>query len=293
MAPLVKHSGPLLGYNNNVPYRGETFHVQTEDSGSKRPHVFTHLFADGGRVIKTIKLSYQHYLGTEDLPDKVRLLMRDQHKSMVIALRDGELDPLIDGGRADIEERTAPELAPPSVEAPDSQPIELVGRATGSDEREFYRQMDELSREASPGAPGRPTPPPSEGPGSYSFVGMSSAPPTTRRGHNPSSPSVGTPTPPPRASTPPAADVVAPVPAELEPAVVVAPAPVKPSAVALEPAVAPAPSVAAQPQGQAGAAATAAPEGAAAQQWHGFGFRFVTERRFDEVVSAFLARRES
>ena len=80
----LKHSGPLLGYNNNVPYKGDVFHVQTEDSGSKRPHVFTHLFADGGRVVKTTKTSYAHYVGNDNLTDRVRALMREQHKGMVL-----------------------------------------------------------------------------------------------------------------------------------------------------------------------------------------------------------------
>src|SRR5437773_1302277 len=36
-----------MGFNNNVKYQGQVFHVQTEDSGLDAPHVITHLFADG------------------------------------------------------------------------------------------------------------------------------------------------------------------------------------------------------------------------------------------------------
>src|SRR5689334_19600963 len=42
-----------LGFNNNDQYQGATYHDQTEDSGSDRPQIITHLFADGGRVIKS------------------------------------------------------------------------------------------------------------------------------------------------------------------------------------------------------------------------------------------------
>ena len=41
---------PLLGYNTNVRHKGKLYHIQTEDSGVNRPHIITHLFADGGRL---------------------------------------------------------------------------------------------------------------------------------------------------------------------------------------------------------------------------------------------------
>src|SRR5436853_3548334 len=44
-----------VGFNNNVKYKGQVFHIQTEDSGLDKPHVITHLFADGGRIIKSHK----------------------------------------------------------------------------------------------------------------------------------------------------------------------------------------------------------------------------------------------
>jgi hypothetical protein len=93
-------TSPLLGFNNNVKHRGRLFHIQTEDSGVKHPHVITHLFADGGRILKTTKTSYAEHVGSERLADVVRELMKEQHKAMFIALRDGEFDHLFteDGG---------------------------------------------------------------------------------------------------------------------------------------------------------------------------------------------------
>ncbi len=46
-----------VGFNNNVKYKAQTFHIQTEDSGLGKPHIITHLFADGGRILKTTKTS--------------------------------------------------------------------------------------------------------------------------------------------------------------------------------------------------------------------------------------------
>jgi len=83
---------PLLGFNNNVKHRGRLFHIQTEDSGIRHPHVITHLFADGGRILKTIKTSYAQHIGNDRLSAVVRELMKEQHKTMFIALRDGTFD---------------------------------------------------------------------------------------------------------------------------------------------------------------------------------------------------------
>jgi hypothetical protein len=89
---MAKTQSPLLGYNTNVRHKGKVFHIQTEDSGVAKPHVMTHLFADGGRIIKSVKTSYADRLDTPDLQAQVKKLMQDQHKAMFIALRDGLYD---------------------------------------------------------------------------------------------------------------------------------------------------------------------------------------------------------
>jgi hypothetical protein len=93
---LAKPSSPLVGFNNNVKHHGRIFHVQTEDSGVKRPHIVTHLFADGGRIIKSTRTDYTEHLGQADMQVTIRRLMKEQHKAMFIALRDGQLNDTID-----------------------------------------------------------------------------------------------------------------------------------------------------------------------------------------------------
>jgi hypothetical protein len=83
---------PQLGYNTNVRHKGKLYHIQTEDSGIDHPHVVTHLFADGGRIVASKKTSYADRVGSEGLPDQVKKLMQAQHKAMFIALRDGIYD---------------------------------------------------------------------------------------------------------------------------------------------------------------------------------------------------------
>jgi hypothetical protein len=96
----VKHPSPLLGYNNNVRHKGKVFHVQTEDSGVKYGHIITHLFMDGGRILKSVKTSYSEYVENDRMGEIVREMMKQQHKAMFIALRDGKFDAIIDGAEA-------------------------------------------------------------------------------------------------------------------------------------------------------------------------------------------------
>ena len=86
-----------VGFNNNVKYKGSVFHVQTEDSGIERPHVITHLFGDGGRIIQSHKRTYEQELHRDDIALYVRQLMKAQHMEMCIALREGRFDEIIAG----------------------------------------------------------------------------------------------------------------------------------------------------------------------------------------------------
>jgi pSer/pThr/pTyr-binding forkhead associated (FHA) protein len=74
--------------------------VQTEDSGLDKPHVMTHLFADGGRIIKSFKRSYADAVTRPDVSTFVKALMKGQHMEMVVALRDGRFDGVIEGREA-------------------------------------------------------------------------------------------------------------------------------------------------------------------------------------------------
>jgi hypothetical protein len=86
-----------VGFNNNVKYKGHTFHIQTEDSGLDKPHVFTHLFADGGRILKSHKRSYADHVRQSDVATYVRALMKGQQLEMALALREGRFDDVIEG----------------------------------------------------------------------------------------------------------------------------------------------------------------------------------------------------
>jgi hypothetical protein len=89
-----------MGFNNNIKFQERVFHVQTEDSGLDQPHIITHLFADGGRVIKSHKRFYAEHVKRPDVAEYVRSLMKAQHLEMVIKLREGAFDAVIAGKKA-------------------------------------------------------------------------------------------------------------------------------------------------------------------------------------------------
>src|SRR5450755_1435473 len=120
---------PLLGFNNNVRHRGRIFHIQTEDSGVKNPRIVTHLFADGGRIIKTTRTEYAEHVTRADVQVYVRSLMKEQHKGMFTALRLGELDTMLETVCGPFEQPAqASKLPPPVVTAP--PPSQVLPLAT-------------------------------------------------------------------------------------------------------------------------------------------------------------------
>ncbi len=83
------------GFNTNIRYRGVTFHVQTEDSGRAHPHVSTHLY-HGGTIVASEKCDYADLLVSAEPEAEVRVLMENQHKSMLDRLRRAKFDELIE-----------------------------------------------------------------------------------------------------------------------------------------------------------------------------------------------------
>ena len=86
-----------VGFNNNVKFGGNVYHIQTEDSGLDKPQVVTHLFADGGRIIKSHKRTYATEVDRADVATHVRALMKGQQMEMAILLREGKFDEVIAG----------------------------------------------------------------------------------------------------------------------------------------------------------------------------------------------------
>ena len=97
----------LIGYNTNITYKDKIYHIQTEDSGLKNPVIVTLLYSKGA-ILASKKTSYEHILDDPDFKDKVRKLMKAQHKIMIKELLAGKYTG----------EYTAEEVSEETVEQP-------------------------------------------------------------------------------------------------------------------------------------------------------------------------------
>ena len=98
----------LIGYNTNVPYKGTIYHVQTEDSGLKSPVITTLLYIKG-TILASKKTNYSHLVDSPDYKEKVRELMKEQHKAMLRELIAGKHTRETETPSVPGNENTAPE----------------------------------------------------------------------------------------------------------------------------------------------------------------------------------------
>lgn len=80
-----------LGFNQNIVYKGETYHVQTEDGGGNNPVITTLLFR-GGVILASRRTEYSDILKSDRLKDAIKELMVEQHRTMIKHLLEGSLD---------------------------------------------------------------------------------------------------------------------------------------------------------------------------------------------------------
>ena len=95
-----------LGYNHNVRHAERVWHVQTEDSGVRNPHIFTHLFHQG-TILASKRVDYDPELPIE----AVQKLMQTQHKAMLRSLKDGAFDEKIAQFLSALISTGAPQIA--------------------------------------------------------------------------------------------------------------------------------------------------------------------------------------
>lgn len=84
----------VVGFNHNFIYKGQVYHVQTEDSGIKNPHIITLLYR-GGTILSSKKTSYADIIKIDNLEAVVEDLMKSQHREMLRLLKSGNLDELL------------------------------------------------------------------------------------------------------------------------------------------------------------------------------------------------------
>lgn len=115
----------VVGFNHNFSYKGQLYHVQTEDSGVRNPHIITLLYR-GGTILASKKTSYADIIKIDNLDAVVEDLMKTQHREMLRLLKQGEFDSLL--GLAPSPPPAAPPVrpsTPPPVITPtrDATPV--------------------------------------------------------------------------------------------------------------------------------------------------------------------------
>ncbi len=123
----------LVGYNTNISYKGTVYHVQTEDSGIKNPHIITLLYHKG-TILSSKKINYAHIAAAPDYREKVRELMKEQHKAMIKELIAGKHTQEQALPQTPLEASAEPpgpstgtEAAPPAAEKPAETEVETKG----------------------------------------------------------------------------------------------------------------------------------------------------------------------
>jgi len=112
----------VVGFNHNVRYKDQIFHIQTEDSGLKSPHIITLLYV-GGTILASKKTSYADISKVDNLEAVVEELMKEQHKDMLRNLKNGAFDDRITqflGGK------TSPEVAKEMAAPPEPAAVSRV-----------------------------------------------------------------------------------------------------------------------------------------------------------------------
>jgi hypothetical protein len=122
----------VVGFNHNIKYRGQTYHAQTEDSGSVRAQVVTHLFL-GGNIVASKRTGYADIAAAENLADVVRALMEEQHKEVLRNLVHGVYDhaalplaPVRDFAPAHAPAASPAAAPPPPVEEMPARPADTL-----------------------------------------------------------------------------------------------------------------------------------------------------------------------
>jgi hypothetical protein len=79
----------ITGYNQDVPYKGKTFHVQTEDRGKENPVIETLIYL-GGEIVSSFKTSYQKMLERGCSEGEIAALLEKQHRRIVVEVKLGK-----------------------------------------------------------------------------------------------------------------------------------------------------------------------------------------------------------
>lgn len=84
----------IPGFNTQVVFRGQNYHIQTEDLGITTPFILT-LVYHAGAIVHRIKTDYRELVGPDPDEEQIKQLMEQQHRRVIADLKAGKFE----GGR--------------------------------------------------------------------------------------------------------------------------------------------------------------------------------------------------
>ena len=81
----------ITGFNTDVDYNGEVFHVQTEDKGVNNAIVES-LIYKSGEILSTCRTAYTQFLENGYDKKTTFKFMEDQHRRIIEEIRQGRFD---------------------------------------------------------------------------------------------------------------------------------------------------------------------------------------------------------
>ena len=113
----------LIGFNNDVQYRGKTFHIQTEDRGLNTHQIETQIF-HAGAILDTRIVSYADLMNVDDVDARnaqIRKLMQVTHRELYLNLFKGKYDQYAGlEPRKEVEPVAVEEFTPSQDRVPDA-----------------------------------------------------------------------------------------------------------------------------------------------------------------------------
>ncbi len=99
----------IVGFNTDIKYRSEVFHIQTEDKGDTNPTIETLVYLHG-EILLSRRVSRAYLAGHADKEKKIKTLMKGQHDQVISELRGGSFSHLLSLDTQSIEDKTLDEM---------------------------------------------------------------------------------------------------------------------------------------------------------------------------------------
>ena len=129
------YSHMIVGFNTDIKYRDEIFHIQTEDKGQSNPIVET-LVYHSGEILLSRRIGYGHLMKKSDLRKRIKTIMKTQHDEVISELKGGKFMHLISMETQTLEDGSLDEMVLDFLAAKDNLDSQEVPESVDDSEEE-------------------------------------------------------------------------------------------------------------------------------------------------------------